>query len=205
MAKKNGNTLRDIAVIFVVSAVILALIQVFLGGALAKAANKLKIEFSEQQFKLQESEALIRALPDPKKAMEDIAKKAEEFKDAEINKKQVPRLVTLLGASISQYNMSVASIRPRDDIRSSSENLPPGVNKVYIEVVLNCSYQELGEYLANLGKLQVAFIVESITIDKKAGKDIAAVVQDKLKEKDPGKPRDLVATLLLSTYMVLEI
>jgi len=205
MAKKNGNTLRDIAVIFVVSAVILALIQVFLGGALAKAANKLKIEFSEQQFKLQESEALIRALPDPKKAMEDIAKKEEELKDAEINKKQVPRLVTLLGASISQYNMSVASIRPRDDIRSSSENLPPGVNKVYIEVVLNCSYQELGEYLANLGKLQVAFIVESITIDKKAGKDIAAVVQDKLKEKDPGKPRDLVATLLLSTYMVLEI
>lgn len=185
--------------------VFFALSQIFIGISLVKTQNRLKAELKLKQSKMQESETLIRNLPNPQRAIEDIAKKAEEFRDMEMNKKQLPRVINLLGHAINEQNLNLVTIKPRDDIKTANENLPTGVTKVYIEVTLNCSYRKLGEFLASLNKLPVVFVIENLSIQKKEHLEAAGSVSKKALDKSEEKSEELEAALVLSTYMIWEI
>ena len=181
-----------------------ALSQALIGIPLMKNKTRLATELKLKQSKIQEAETLIKNLPNPQKAIEDIEKKAEEFRDMEMNKKQLPRVINLLGHAINEQNITLVTIKPRDDIKTPNENLPTGVTKVYIEVVLNCSFRMLGDFMASLNKLPVVFVVENISLQKKEQPE-AAPGAKRPAEKTEEKPEDLTATLLLSTYMIWEI
>lgn len=142
---------------------------------------------------------MIRSLPNPQKAIEEMEKKVQEFKDMGLSKKQLPRLIQLLGQSANERNINVVSIRPREDIKLGTENLPTGVTKFYIEIIVNCTYKELGEYVKSLSELPVAFAVESLTVFKEGSQ--AARASGKNTEPQP----ELQAMLILSTYMVWEL
>lgn len=187
---------------------ILILLHLFLGRAVIKYSIRLKEEFKQKEAKLRESEGLIKGLPDPQKAIEEIEKKAEEFKDMGVSRKQLPRLVQLLGRSTTERNINVISIKPREDIKAIDESLPVGVSRAYVEMVISGSYQTLGDYIKVLSMLPTTFAIESMTIEKKETlQDNREAKRASTSEKAEEKQEQdiLLCTLLLSTYMIWEM
>ena len=186
-----------------VSAVILVLLYLFLGRLVLNYEKQAKAEFKTVQNKLKQSQELVNSLPDPAKAIKEIEKKARDFKEMGLGRKQLPRITQLLGQAAGERNIDIISIRPRDDIKSGGDNLPSGVTKVYMEIVLSCNYQELADYVKSLSGLQVSFALESLTIARKQEDVFSA--EPKGPGKNTGQSAELQANLLLSTYMVLEL
>lgn len=183
----------------------LILLYAFPGQALFKQKKALKEEFLASQGKLKESEGLIRAFPNPQKEIADIENKAQELRDMGASTRQLPRIIQLLALPANQLNINVISIRPREDINIEAENLPPGVTKVHIELIMNCPYQLYAEYAKAVSKLPTSFILKRLSIEKR-GEEDAPVHQAKASgEKTGDKSSELYITMLLSTYLILEI
>ena len=185
---------------------VLILLYVLLGRPVFKYSDNLKAEFISTQEKLSESERLIRNFPNPQKEMGELEKKAQELRNMGASTKQLPRLIQSLAMPANNLNINVSSIRPRDDLKAENENLPAGVTKIYVEVVMSCSYQTLAEYIKAVHELPTNFIIERLTVEKKeedAGELDAET--KKTPEKNQEKPIELSANLLLSTYMIWEI
>lgn len=206
MFKKPSKKMLDVIIYSCVSIFILVLLHVFLGVSIIKYSNRVKEEFKQKEAKVRELEALIKGLPDPQKAIEEVEKKAGEFRDMGLSRKQLPRLIQLLGFSTSERNINLISLKPREDIRTINESLPTGVSKVYIEMVISGSYQSLGEYLKVLSGLPTSFSIEAMSIEKK---ETNAELQDTRrafeKTETKAEAEGLLCTLLLSAYMVWEI
>ena len=184
----------------------LILLYALLGRPVFKYSDNLKAEFISTQEKLSESERLIRNFPNPQKEMGELEKKAQELRNMGASTKQLPRLIQSLALPANNLNINVSSIRPRDDLKAENENLPAGVTKIYVEVVMSCSYQTLAEYIKAVNELPTNFIIERLAIEKKeedAGELDAET--KKTPEKNQEKPIELSANLLLSTYMIWEI
>jgi Tfp pilus assembly protein PilO len=205
--KRTNNKVTELLLVIGIFLAALVVMYIVLWMPAMRKAESFKAQLREKQHVIQEAEGLIRTVPNPKKAIEDLEKKAEEFKDIELNKKQIPRIINLLGRSISGRDITLIAVRPRDDIKTDAENLPAGVSKVYIEMILSCSYRDLGEYLDALTKLPLTFIIDSLNITKQQA---APVQPESGKAKSQEKGRDkkegpIVATILFSTYMVWEM
>jgi Tfp pilus assembly protein PilO len=186
---------------------ILVLLSILIGGPVIRNERKTKADFKAKQGKLTDSEGLIKSLPNPQKAIEDMEKKVEEFKGMGVSRKQMPKIIQLLGRSTSEHNINVISIKPREDISTEVENLPAGVTKVYIEMVMSSPYRVMGEYVKSLGELPVSFVIESVSIERKEGAVMPPAPEKKglQPEKAEEGAENLLITLLLSTYMIWEI
>jgi len=177
---------------------IFLLVYVFVGRPILKYFKGLKSEFRQKQVKLQESQELMRSLPNPQKAIDEIKTKLQEFQDLALSKKQVPRLMQLLGQTASGRNITVISLRLREDIKNENSGLPPGINKIYLEIVLVCNYQTLAEYIKSVNELPPAFNVESLTMEKEP--ETLAILETKISSKNPNVASGLLkAVLVLST------
>lgn len=186
------------------------MLHFFVGRPVIRYSNRIKSECKSKQAHLQESENLIRILPNPRKAIEEIETKLSDLSDVGVTKKQIPRIVQLLGKSAVDANINIISIKPRDDLKSYSENLPAGVTKAYIEMELTSTYKDFGEYIKLLLGLQPGFTVESIEMQKasdvKALKTPEKVLpQDKLPDKKVPGEKILLIRLIVSTYMIWEL
>lgn len=202
MFKKPSKKMLDVIIFCSVSLSVLLLLHLFLGRTVIRYANRLKEEFKLREAKLRESENLIKSLPDPQKAIEEIERKAEEFKDMGISIKQFPRLIQLLGRSAAEHNINVISIKPREDIKAVNEVLPTGVTKVYIELVISSSYQLIGDYIKILSTLPISFSIESMDIEKK---EPALESLETKKTTETKTQEELICSLLLSTYTIWEL
>jgi Tfp pilus assembly protein PilO len=203
MAKPPKSRLNQILVFSISFFVALILAYLFIGRLSFRYAERLKAEFEAKQARLQESQELIRSLPDPQRAIDDIEKKIREFNELGVTNKQMPRLIQLLGQAVGERNLNVISIRSREDIKSTDENLPAGVAKIYIEIVLLGSYREISEYVKSLSELPVSFNVEALSFEKKTTDTSEKQTRAGVKELE--QKIQLQATLLLSTYMVWEL
>jgi Tfp pilus assembly protein PilO len=195
--KRNANRVSYITVFTAVFIAIFLLVYFIVGRPVLKYADSLKFEFSRKQAKLQEAQELVKALPDPQKAIAEIKSKLQELQESGVSKKQVPRLMQLLGTAAGDKSVTVVSLRQREDIKSDSAALPEGINKVYLEIVVLCNYQELAEYIKAAGELPPAFNVESLNVEKQA--DAAAPLEAKSGAKSPSAPSGLLkATIVFS-------
>ena len=183
----------------------LILFYMLLGRPVFKYSNNLKTEFKSAQDKLSESERLIRNFPNPQKEMGELEKKAQELRNMGASTKQLPRLIQSLAMPANNLNINVSSIRPRDDLKAENENLPTGVTKIYVEVVMSCSYQTLAEYIKAVNELPTNFIIERLAIEKEEDAGELDAETKKTPEKNQEKQIELSANLLLSTYMIWEI
>ncbi len=207
MLAKSSNRMVNVAIDCGIFITILVLLYIFIGGPLIRNERKIKADFKVRQDKLLDSQTLIKSLPNPQKAIEDMEKKVEEFKGMGVSRKQMPKIIQLLGRSTSEHNINVISIKPREDIIAEVENLPAGVTKVYIEMVMSSPYRVMGEYIKSLGELPVSFVIESVSIERKNEGIMSPVPEKKGQqpERAEEKSEDLLITLLLSTYMIWEI
>ena len=200
------NKLLQVSLVFSILLAALILLYMFLGRPVFKYSNDLKAEFISAQDKLSESERLIRNFPNPQKEMGELEKKAQELRDMGASTKQLPRLIQSLALPANNLNINVSSIRPREDLKADNENLPAGVTKIYVEVVMSCSYQTLAEYIKAVNELPTNFIIERLAIEKKAEESRESDAETKkTPEKNQEKPVELNINLLLSTYMIWEI
>jgi Tfp pilus assembly protein PilO len=103
----------------------------------------------------------------------------------------------LLSQTAADRSLSVVSLRPREDYRPEAENLPRSINKIYMEIVLACNYQEMAEFINALNTLPMKLNIESMTVEKNqnapAAGDTKAVVHP------AGAAPELQVTFLLST------
>jgi len=202
MFKKTQNRMVYVLVVCSTFVFVLGFIHFFLGMIVLRYEKKQKQELQLKQSKIEESESLIKRFPDPEKAIEEMEKKGQELREMGLTRKQTPRLIQLLGQAAVKLNINkVISIKPRDDIKLGNEVLPAGVSKAYIEVIISCTYQLIGEYIKALSELPVRFIIENLAIEE--GGPVSEA--DKTPGKSELKPNELRATLLLSTYMVWEL
>jgi Tfp pilus assembly protein PilO len=174
------------------------LVYIFVGRPVLKYSDGLKAEFGSKQAKLQESQELVRSLPDPQKAIAEIKDKLQEFQELGVSKKQIPRLMQLLGQTASDRQITVLSLRPREDVKNDETDLPQGINKIYLEITLTCTYQGLADYIKAINELPTAFKVETLTVEK--GSETLAPADAKSGSKNPGAVSGLLkVVLLLST------
>jgi Tfp pilus assembly protein PilO len=203
MSRTNPNKVSHLLIFSLSSIAIFVLLYLTLGRQIFKYTQKVKSEFKGKQLKLQDSQDLIRSLPNPQKAIEEIEKKVLEFKEMGLTKKQLPRLIQLLGQAANERNTNVLSIKPREDIKANNENLPTGVAKIYMEIVVNGDYKSVVEYVKSLGELPVSFTLESLSLAKK--EEIPAVGESKSAGKNIVEHVEIQAILLVSTYLVWEL
>jgi Tfp pilus assembly protein PilO len=195
---KSINRVKQVVIFTSIFVGILLLVYILVGRPVLKYFDGLKAEFGQKQAKLQESQELVRSLPNPQKAIDEIKVKLQEFQDLAVSKKQVPRLMQLLGQTASERNITVVSLRPREDIKNENGELPAGINKIYLEIVVICSYQTLAEYIKSVSELPPAFNVESLTMEKES--ETLALLETKSSPKNPGAASGLLkAVLVLSS------
>ena len=204
IARIKTNKMIQVALTAIMCVIVLALAYFFIRTPIMKYQEKLKAEFTLSQDKLKEAEELIRRFPNPQKASEEIEKKAEELKEMGATSRQIPRLIQLLALPANKLNATVISIKPRQDIPLGAEILPPGVNKVYIELILSGSYQAIAEYTKALSELPNTFIIERLTMEKTDTSE-ESVGAEKPFNKTAEQEEKLVAALLISTFTVVEI
>ena len=201
MALKGKNV--NFVLIYLVSFTAAFVLLYFLAGApVFKFEKERKAEFGKKQERLRKLQELIVGMPDPAKAIEEIDKKSKDFKEG-ASKKQLPRTIQMLAKAAGENNVDLVSVRPREDIKPPAE-IFPGVNKAYIEMTINCSFQKFAEFTRALGELPGGnFSIESFTIEKKKapeGADDKKAQQEKAPAEE--KAGELSINMLISTYIV---
>ncbi|MBU1998640.1 MAG: type 4a pilus biogenesis protein PilO [Candidatus Omnitrophota bacterium] len=211
MVNENKRRIIKIAINCIIIILVLILLYLFLGLPAINYSKRLRRELDAKEKKMAEYDGLVRILPNPQAAITEMDKKVQEFKDMGVSRRQLPRLIQLLGALSSDNNINVISLKPRDDVRLLNEVLPPGITKVYIEMVLNCTYRTYGDFLKSLNELPTFFSIESVNMERQQNEEIEVAITDSKKgsSRRPTQPADkpiyLTITMLLSTYMVLEL
>ncbi|MFH0827916.1 MAG: type 4a pilus biogenesis protein PilO [Candidatus Omnitrophota bacterium] len=194
--KISNRVPRIIVFIFIISGVWLVS-YLLVGRPVIKYFSRLKVEFGQKQVKLQESQDLVRSLPNPQKAIEEIRGVQKEFQDSAVNAKNIPRLLQLLNQSAGERGIRILSLRPREDIKNENNELPEGISKIYLEVAVVCEYRELAEYVKADGGLPPDIKVESMTVEKNMGEEDISDVKS-APRKSAGAPGLLKAVLILS-------
>jgi len=190
---KKENRILQIATYLGVYTFILA--SLFIAGnhfiilPLKKVEEKLK----NAQFELAKMEKMIREVPNPEKNIEEIQKKIEKLKEKAASRRELPRIIQQLTKKSSELGIEIISIRPLEETTMEGKNLPAGVSKAYVEVILKASYKKIGEYLKAIRELPIILTLESLSITKPA-------------EEEIGKGENtLIATLVISSYTVWKI
>jgi Tfp pilus assembly protein PilO len=198
---RKFNNVTYILVYTVSGIAVLTAAFLLVGRPSLQYLKRQKADFDAQQQLLSHSEQLIRSVPNPQKEIVDIQQKIEEFRKTGVGGKQLPRIIQLLSQSAAGRDIVIISIGPREDMRASQENLPAGVNKVYIEMIFTCSFKTLGEYIKALTELPGVFSIESIAVEK--------VPLQLLSQKDAARAaassRDLQVDLIISTFTIYEL
>ena len=195
---KKANKVSYVFIFTSIFIGVLLLVYVLVGRPVLKYSRGLKNEFGQKQSVLSQTQNLVRSQPNPQKAIEEVKAKFQDFQDLVVGKKQIPRLMQALGEAVGENSITVISIRQREDIKSEDIELPAGINKIYMEVVLVGDYPSLADYVKTVGDLPQAFKVESLAIEKHSDElsPLVAKIQAKKTNQASGL---LKAVLVLST------
>jgi Tfp pilus assembly protein PilO len=196
MFKIAGKKTTQTVISCLIYGLVLVLLYIFVGRSVSRYSERLKSDLLSQSQKIKEDESLIRAYPNPEKEIENIEKRIQELKTKAASREQIPRIIQQLARKSSELNLNIISIKPLEDIKFSEERLIEGVSKVYIEIVMLSSYRVTGDYLKALTELPIILTVENLSIEEKQGAFLSPT---------PSEGNELLVTLLLSAYMVLEI
>lgn len=164
-------------------------------GKLDKAAA----EYSEVQKELTGIEFLIKANPNPKKKLQEIENKMEDFKKKAVSEEELPRVIQQITKKSSELRIEIISIKPLKNVSFSEGSVPRGVSKAYLEVVLRAPYKVLGDYLKSLDELSIIFTIESLSVTgprepEALGQAVAAAERG-----------EVTAVIILSSYTVWKL
>ena len=199
MVNLKNKTVRSILII--ATLLVFVMIMHFVVGRLIlfKKLREEKIKAEELQQKLKDSQNLVNKFPNPKSKIEEIKGQMEELKKKSVSEKELPRIIQQLTKKSSELKIEIISIKPIKKVPFKEINLPHGVSKAYIEVVLKTNYITLGEYFKSLQELPIIFTIESVALER----------SDYFEEEDFDPEQEVtgqvVTTLLISSYTIWQI
>ncbi|MCX7926692.1 MAG: type 4a pilus biogenesis protein PilO [Candidatus Omnitrophica bacterium] len=138
------------------------LVHFLVGRPIKRYSQRVRREFSQNQRLVQEAQELVRLVPNPQEAINSLRAKVAEFQTQGSVKKQIPKLMQIINSLANEQQLKLVLLKPREDINQGP--LPQRVEKVYIEVVFESNYQQIGKFLDELKILSVPFQVESLSI-----------------------------------------
>jgi Tfp pilus assembly protein PilO len=196
MTKFTKTRTAQVIITYSIYGLVLILLYVFIARPVSGYSDRLQTELFTRTQKISEYENLIRSYPNPEKEIETIERKIQELKGRAASREQIPRIIQQLASKTNELNINTISIRPREDIEYSEDKLIKGVSKVYIEIVMLTPYKIIGDYLKALTELPIILTVEDLSIERHQEVSVGS---------SSSKNNELLVTLLLSAYMVLEI
>lgn len=165
-----------------------------------KRVNERRVVFQKVQKELALLQQLTHTYPDPEKKLEELEQKREEFRARADAKNELPRIIQQLTQKSSELNIEIISIKEIEKPPFKEEELPDGVSKAYLEVVLKAPYKTIGEYLKELASLPVVCTVEGLSLRKFS--DARKGLREKETTDSEGK---VIATFIISSYTVWKI
>jgi len=190
---KKENRILQIAIHISIYTFVLVSLSIAGDHFITVPLKKIEKKLKDAQSDLAKMEKMIREVPNPKKNIEEIQEKMEELKKKAASRRELPRIIQQLTKKSSELGIEIISIRPLEEISMEGKNLPAGVSKAYVEVVLKASYKKIGEYLKAIKELPIILTLESLSIAKPV-------------EEEIGKGENtLIATLVISSYTVWKI
>jgi len=190
---KKENRILQIAIHISIYTFILVGLSIAGDHFITVPLKKIEKKLKDAQSDLAKMEKMIREVPNPKKNIEEIQEKMEELKKKAASRRELPRIIQQLTKKSSELGIEIISIRPLEETSMEGRNLPAGVSKAYVEVILKASYKKIGEYLKAIRGLPIILTLESLSITKPAEEEIG-------KEENT-----LIATLVISSYTVWKI
>lgn len=164
-----------------------------MGGYLSRRIEKGEKELRFKEDERKNAEDLIRLVPNPAKAIEDLRAEQKKLKEKSVSKRELTKIIQELVNKSNELGIEIISIRPKEDLSGENEKFPAGISKAYIEMTIMCSYSMLGEYLGQLGGSEILFTLEHIRVK-------SAERFSKTKKTQKGEEGDIIATMTLSTY-----
>ena len=146
-----------------------------------------KKSFDQSQDQIKAQQELINANREAKKQAEEIKSKLQELDQKSVGEKELPRIIQQLSRKSGELGIEIISIKPLKESAAQSSEVPAGINKTYIEVMVKGSYRSITDYIKALDELPITFTVESLLLDKFA------------ESLGPASGR-LQGTLVLSSY-----
>ena len=174
---------------------IIVVIVLFVGGPLNKYSTKLKTDLDVKRQELNDARNLVRLIPNPRKEIDNIKESMNELHDKSVSREELPRIIQQLINKSSELEIEIISIKPREDLKTVNGNLPQGVGKAYIEMIVRCPYAVLGDYLKGLDDLAIIFTLEDVRVERVGDMDVGSRIRE-------GGEDDILATLILSTYTI---
>ncbi len=206
MIRRIENRIVRVFIDICIYLFILILAHLFLGRPAIKKLNKEKEELGKLQKELEQMESLVKEVPNPKKKIEELHKKMKDFKSKSASDRELPKIIRELTKKSSELNIEIISIKPVSEVPFEEKELPQGVSKFYIEVVLKAPYKVLGEYLKALEELPILLTIETLSIEKPEVEEFSTGERKTKRSKSKQTPENkIIATLLISSYKVWKI
>lgn len=164
-----------------------------------KELQREQSDMEDMQGKLEETEKLVKDYPNPEKSIEEIKAKMNELKNKSISEKELPRVIQQLTKKSSELGIDIITIKPTKDLPFTDTNMPSGISKAYIEIVIKTPYKNLGTYLKALDDLPTVYTIERIIIKK------AAETEEDVTKKKKEEEGQVVANMIISSYTILQI
>jgi len=180
--------------------VILGFLAIFLGIPLGRYSRKIAGVFYTKQKELSNARRMVRLNPNPQKGIDKIRKGMNQLRNRAVSQKDLPQIIQQLVRKSSELDIEIVSIKPKENIKVRGRELPQGVSKAYIEMIIKCPYDVLGNYLKAISRLPIIFTIESIYIEK-----IEQIAQKPEIKRKAKKQNYIFATLILSTYAIWKI
>ncbi len=164
--KVKGSRLAHIVIFGTSGTIVLAALYFFAGRPAFRYSDDMRKRFQSYEDQLQTAEELIHSVPNPSRAVEEMERKTEEFAETSGAKRQLSRIIQELGQSAAGRRLKVISITPKEDLKTGAPSPPAGVRKLFFEMVVNASYDEIGEYARFLSGLPGLFAIETMTVEQ---------------------------------------
>jgi len=192
------NKTIEVGIKITIGIAVLLLIHFFGGKRVFDLLKKERKRAISLQKELKDKKDKLKAHPNPRKEIEIIKQDMLKLKEKAVSEKELPRIIQQLTKKSSEMDIEIISIRPIRQVPFKEEDLPQGVSKAYIEVVLKVAYKTLGEYLKELKGLPTIFTIEGISMER-----YESLEEDDSRQAEEGGK--LIVTLLISSYTVWQI
>lgn len=114
--------------------------------------------------RIEEYGTLIFQIPNPEEKLKEMEGRMQRLTEQSMGENVIPRTVQRLAQAAAENKVAIASIGPRDDLKSNPVQVPEGVEKRFIEVQVRCEYQALGSFLGQVEKLPTPLTVDDLMI-----------------------------------------
>ncbi len=138
---------------------------------------------------IDKAEGRIKSIPDIKRESALLREKLILLERQVPDEGKIPYVIQELARKTQDLDINVISINPwsikKGKLKGKKETVSSAIEKVYIEINIQCSYQVIARYIKALGNLPILLTVEDVTIQSN-------------KELSP----DLEVHLVVATYIL---